>query len=197
MGKGRLFVVSGPSGVGKGTVISALLSKYPKAWLSISATTRKPRPGERHGVDYFFIEEDDFLDKARKGDFLEWAEVHGNLYGTPVDEVERKLAEGRDVFLEIDVKGALQVMEKVPDAITIFLAPPSMEELEKRLLKRGTESEEEIDIRLRNAEKEARLAQSFRYLIINDDLERAVDELCAIYEKERRGNNGQDKDVGG
>ncbi|MEJ5185532.1 MAG: guanylate kinase [Candidatus Geothermincolales bacterium] len=197
MGKGRLFVVSGPSGVGKGTVISALLSKYPKAWLSISATTRKPRPGERHGVDYFFIEEDDFLDKARKGDFLEWAEVHGNLYGTPVGEVERKLAEGRDVFLEIDVKGALQVMKKVPDAITIFLAPPSMEELEKRLLKRGTESEEEIDIRLRNAEKEARFAQSFRYLIINDDLERAVEELCAIYEKERGGNNGQDKDVGG
>jgi guanylate kinase len=185
MGKGHLFVVSGPSGVGKGTLIGALLRRYPEAWLSVSATTRKPRPGEREGVDYFFLDEEEFLEGVRRGRFLEWAEVHGHLYGTPAEEVERKLSEGRDVFLEIDVKGALQVMEKVPEAVTVFIAPPSMEELEERLRRRGTEGEEEIDVRLRNAQQEAEFAPSFRYKLVNDRLDHAVEELCAIYERER------------
>lgn len=186
MGKGKLFVVSGPSGVGKGTVIGALIRKYPdRTWLSVSATTRRPRPAEREGVDYYFMDEAEFLEWVRKGKFLEWAQVHGNLYGTPLDEVERRVADGKDVFLEIDVKGALQVMEKVPDAVTVFLAPPSLEELESRLRKRGTESEEEIDTRLRNARWEAQFVPSFRYVVVNDDLDRAVKELCAIYEREK------------
>ncbi len=184
MSRGRLFVVAGPSGAGKGTLIEELLRRHPTAWLSISATTRKPRPGESHGVQYFFLDEKTFRERAGRGEFLEWAEVHGNLYGTPRDEVMERLEGGRDVILEIDVQGARQVREKVPDAVGIFVMPPSLEELERRLRGRGTESDRELERRLRNAREESRAAEEYRYVVVNDDLHRAREELCAIYEDE-------------
>jgi len=139
MPQGRLFVVAGPSGAGKGTLIEELLKRYPTAWLSVSATTRKPRPDEVEGVQYNFLDSDEFRELVEKGEFLEWAEVHGNLYGTPRARVERELARGLDVILEIDVQGARQVREKIPDAVAVFVLPPSLEVLEERLRNRGTE----------------------------------------------------------
>jgi guanylate kinase len=184
MRKGRLFVVAGPSGAGKGTLIEELIRRYPTAWLSISATTRKPRRGERHGEQYFFLDEGTFRDRALRGEFLEWAEVHGNLYGTPRDAVSEHLESGRDVILEIDVQGARQVREKMPDAVGIFVMPPSLGELERRLRARGTESDGEIERRMRNAEEEGKAREEYRYVVVNDDLRRARAELCAIYEDE-------------
>jgi guanylate kinase len=184
MPQGRLFVVAGPSGAGKGTLITELLHRYTTAWLSVSATTRKPREGEVDGIQYFFLAEDAFRKMVAAGDFLEWAEVHGKLYGTPRSGVMDMLAAGKDVILEIDVQGARQVREKVPEAVSIFVAPPSAEVLEERLRKRGTEDEEELRRRLRNAEVEGREKAEYRYVVVNDQLYRAVEELCAIYEKE-------------
>ncbi|MEW6553143.1 MAG: guanylate kinase [Actinomycetota bacterium] len=184
MPQGRLFVVAGPSGAGKGTLIAALLQRYPTAWLSVSATTRKPREGEVDGVQYFFLTEDAFREMAAAGDFLEWAEVHGKLYGTPRSGVLDMLDAGRDVVLEIDVQGARQVREKVPDAVAIFVAPPSAQVLEERLRKRGTEDEAELRRRLRNASMESREKGDYRYVVVNDQLYRAVEDFCAIYEKE-------------
>lgn len=184
MRRGRLFVVAGPSGAGKGTLISELLKQYPQARLSVSATTREPRPGEREGVDYHFLDRKEFERRAQAGDFLEWAEVHGNLYGTPRRAVEEWLKRGHDVILEIDVQGAQQVRERMPEAVTVFVAPPSLEALEERLRRRGTENEEEIRRRLRNAVRENEERTGFRHVVVNDDLRRAVEELCAIYEKE-------------
>lgn len=184
MRRGRLFVVAGPSGAGKGTLIAELLKRYPRTRLSVSATTREPRPGERDGVDYHFLGREEFLRRAGAGEFLEWAEVHGNLYGTPRGAVEEWLEKGQDVILEIDVQGARQVRERMPEAVTIFVEPPSMEALEERLRRRGTESEEELQRRLRNAVRESGEKEGFRYVVMNDDLQRAVEELCAIYEEE-------------
>ncbi|MDI6872849.1 guanylate kinase [Candidatus Solincola sp.] len=184
MRRGRLFVVAGPSGAGKGTLIAELLKRYPRARLSVSATTRDPRPGEREGVDYHFLDREEFLRRAGEGEFLEWAEVHGNLYGTPRGAVEEWLNEGHDVILEIDVQGARQVRERMPEAVTVFVEPPSLEALEERLRRRGTESEEELRRRLRNAVRESGEKGGFRHVVVNDDLQRAVEELCAIYEKE-------------
>lgn len=184
MRRGRLFVVAGPSGAGKGTLIAELLKRYPRARLSVSATTREPRPGEREGVEYHFLDRKEFERRAQAGEFLEWAEVHGNLYGTPRRAVEEWLEGGHDVILEIDVQGAWQVRERMPEAVTVFVAPPSLEALEERLRRRGTESEEEIRRRLRNAVRENEERTGFRHVVVNDDLRRAVDELCAIYEKE-------------
>lgn len=167
-------------------MIAELLRRYPRTWLSVSATTRRPRPGERDGVEYFFLEEDEFARMAEAGEFLEWAEVHGRLYGTPRRQVLEKIESGHDVLLEIDVQGAKQVREKVPGAVTVFVRTPTLQELEKRLRERGTESEEEIEERLRNARGENLEAESFDYVVTNDELSRAVDELCAIYEKESR-----------
>ncbi|MGQ9475806.1 MAG: guanylate kinase [Actinomycetota bacterium] len=184
MRRGRLFVVAGPSGAGKGTLISELLKRYPQARLSVSATTREPRPGEREGVEYHFLDRKEFQRRAQAGDFLEWAEVHGNLYGTPRRAVEEWLERGHDVILEIDVQGARQVRERMPEAVTVFVTPPSLEALEERLRQRGTENEEEIRRRLRNAVRENQERTDFRHVVVNDDLRRAVEELCAIYEKE-------------
>jgi len=184
MSQGRLFVVAGPSGAGKGTLIEELLKRYPQAWLSVSATTRKPRLGDKHGVQYYFLEEGEFKERARRGAFLEWAEVHGNLYGTPLDKVMEKKSQGRDVILEIDVDGARQVRSRDPDAVTIFVMPPSIEVLEERLRGRGTEKEKELQKRLRNALKESKKKDDFDYVVINDDFHRAADKLCAIYEME-------------
>lgn len=165
-------------------MIAELQRRYPRTWLSVSATTRRPRPGEREGVEYYFLDEEEFARKADAGGFLEWAEVHGKLYGTPRQQVVEKMREGRDVLLEIDVQGAEQVRERMPDAVSVFVKPPSLEELERRLRERGTESEEELRERLKNARLESREAGKFDYVIVNDELSRAVDELCAIYEKE-------------
>jgi guanylate kinase len=184
MPQGRLFVVAGPSGAGKGTLIAELLHRYTTAWLSVSATTRKPREGEVDGLQYFFLAENAFRNMVAAGDFLEWAKVHGKLYGTPRSGVMDMLAGGKDVILEIDVQGARQVREKVPEAVSIFVAPPSAEVLEERLRKRGTEDEAELRKRLRNAEVESREKAGYRYVVVNDQLYRAVEELCAIYEKE-------------
>lgn len=184
MPRGRLFVVAGPSGAGKGTLIEELLRRHPTAWLSVSATTRAPRSGETHGVQYYFLDRAAFRDKVRNGDFLEWAEVHGNFYGTPRQSVIERLEGGRDVILEIDVQGARQVREKMPDAVGIFVMPPSLEELQRRLRGRGTESDSEIARRLRNAREENEAAKEYRYVVVNDDLRRAREELCAIYVNE-------------
>lgn len=181
---GRLFVVAGPSGAGKGTLIEELLKRYHTASLSVSATTRSPRQGEKDGEQYYFLAEEEFRDAVAKGKFLECAEVHGNLYGTPRERVEQELAGGRDVILEIDVQGARQVREKVAGAVTIFVQTPSMKVLEERLRKRGTEEENEIETRIRNALEESREKDDYDYVVLNDELNRAVDDFCAIYEKE-------------
>jgi len=184
MPQGRLFVVAGPSGAGKGTLIEELIRRYPDVWLSVSATTRKPRRGEVDGVHYRFLDEKEFREMRDAGEFLEWAEVHGNLYGTPRASVAQELASGRDVILEIDVQGARQVREKVPDAAFIFVLPPSVDVLEERLRNRGTEKEGDLGTRLRNAIEECREKDDYEYVVVNDQLHRAEDELCAIYEKE-------------
>jgi len=184
MPQGRLFVVAGPSGAGKGTLIAELLRRYPTAWLSVSATTRKPRQGEEDGVQYLFLGEGAFRKMVAEGDFLEWAEVHGKLYGTPRNRVTEMMDSGHDAILEIDVQGARQVREKMPEAVTIFVDPPSAEVLEERLRNRGTEDEEEMRRRLRNACEENREKAEYQYVVVNDQLYRAAEELCAIYEKE-------------
>jgi guanylate kinase len=184
MPQGRLFVVAGPSGAGKGTLIAELLYRYPTARLSVSATTRKPREGEVDGVQYSFLSEDAFRKMVAEGDFLEWAEVHGKLYGTPRNRVMDMLACGKDVILEIDVQGARQVRKKMPEAVTVFVAPPSAEVLEERLRNRGTEDEVELRKRLRHAGVESREKAEYQYVVVNDQLYRAVEEFCAIYEKE-------------
>lgn len=181
---GRLFVIAGPSGAGKGTLIAELLKRHPEVWLSVSATTRKPRKGEEEGREYHFLDEEEFREKARRGEFLEWAEVHGNLYGTPRERVEEKLGQGRDVILEIDVQGARQVRERMPEAVSVFIFPPSAEVLEERLRQRGTEDEEELRRRLAKAAEESEERRDYDHVVVNDQLDRAAAELCAIYEME-------------
>jgi guanylate kinase len=182
--RGRLFVIAGPSGVGKGSVVKELLARDPGLLaLSISATTRPPRAAEVHGRDYFFVSTDQFEQMVDEGAMLEWASVFDHFYGTPADAVAAQLDSGRDVILEIDVQGARQVHEKVPGAVLILLAPPSMEELGRRLRGRGTESEEKIARRLDEAERELATASWFDHLIVNEDLERTVSEVAVIIEE--------------
>lgn len=182
--KGRLFVVSGPSGVGKGTLVRELLSRYPRLELSISATTRPPREGEVDGVDYHFLEDEDFRERMARGDFMEWAEVYGHRYGTLTEPVRHALEEGRDVVLEIDVQGARQVMQAMPDAVSIFVRPASLQQLEERLRGRGSESEEQLRVRLEKAAWEMEEGRLFRHQVLNDRLEDAIREICGIYESE-------------
>ncbi len=185
--RGKLFVISGPSGAGKGTLRKELFRRVPGLVYSVSVTTRKPRAGEKDGVDYFFISKEEFERMKRKGELLEWAEVHGNLYGTPRKFVESKLEEGKSVVLEIDVQGALQVKRSFPEAVLIFILPPSEEELIRRLKKRGTETEKEMELRLKNAQWEMDKMDIYDYAIINDDVEQASDELVKIVTKEISG----------
>lgn len=183
--KGRIFVVSGPSGAGKGTLVVKLMNRVPYLHLSVSATTRKPRPDEIPGVDYHFLSEEEFLKSVEEGKFLEWAKVHDCLYGTLYDEVKEFLAGGYDVVLEIDVQGALQVKERVPEAALIFISPPSWKELKARLEKRRTETKEAVERRIQNAKAEIKFADKYGYVIINDEVERAAERLVNIVKQER------------
>lgn len=177
--RGRVVVVAGPTAVGKGTVTRRLLEKYPEVYLSVSATTRDPRPGEVDGIHYFFWSPEQFDDAVKNGDMLEWALVHGrNRYGTPRSAVEAARAEGRAVILEIDLEGARQVRSSMPDARFVFLAPPSWDVLVERLVGRGTESPEEQERRLETARVEMAAEEEFDVTIVNDDLDAAVDALA-------------------
>ena len=181
MRKGRTFVVSGPSGVGKSTVLKALLASRPNLYFSVSATTRAPRPGEEHGVNYYFIEPEMFHQWITDGEFLEYAEYVSNFYGTPLPPVREMLAKGQDILFDIDVQGAAQLRKNMPDARFLFILPPSMEELERRLRGRGLDSEEVILRRLANARAEMQEAPHYDALIVNDDLDTAYDHLRAAY----------------
>lgn len=174
MQKGSLLVISGPAGTGKGTVISKVLELSDNFKLSVSATTRKPRSSEKDGVNYFFLDEEKFMQMVKKGEFLEHAYVHGNYYGTPIKYINETLALGQDVILEIDVQGAKNIKKIAPNAITVFIAPPSMAEMERRLRDRKTEEEDEILKRLETAKTEIEQIFNYDYMVVNDTV-----ELCA------------------
>ena len=173
----KVFVITGPSGVGKGTLISELLAAVPELELSVSATTRGPRSGEVDGRDYHFLSPQDFDRRVAAGEFLEHATYSGHRYGTLRSEVERRLAEGKSVVLEIEVQGARQIREAMPEAVQIFIAPPEPEALRERLTGRGTDSAEAIEARLRTASEELEAAPEFPYRVVNDDVQRAASEL--------------------
>ena len=179
MRTGNLFVISGPSGAGKGTLVTRLLEEVPDTWVSVSATTRRPRPGEEEGVSYYFLDREDFLALADEGGFLEWAEYAGNCYGTPLASVQREMAAGRQVILEIEVQGALQVREKMPEAHLVFIEPPSLEELERRLRGRGTEADDVVRKRMETALVELSHKMEYDIRLVNDNLDEAVAELVA------------------
>lgn len=176
---GHLFIISGPSGAGKGTLVKELLRRLPEMWVSVSATTRTPRPGERDGVDYYFLTLAEFQGRLRAGEFLEHAEVHGNHYGTMRRPVERRLAHGMDAILEIDPQGAFQVRKHMGRSRLIFVKAPTPEELEKRIRHRGAESDDQIRTRLDTARRELKLEGTYDHVVINDDVPRAVDDLVA------------------
>ncbi|MBR1942704.1 guanylate kinase [bacterium] len=181
----KLFVISGSSGVGKGTVIKKFLEKNPKFKLSVSCTTRAKRPGEEHGVNYYYLTREEFDKAVENGDFLEWAEFSGNCYGTNKKFVQQCLDNEEDLLLEIDTQGALQVKKKMNNAVLIFILPPSLEELEKRLRGRGTETEDAIQKRLNTVKSEMENAKEFHYNVINDEVDSAVEEIENIIKNEQ------------
>ncbi|MBR5115221.1 MAG: guanylate kinase [Oscillospiraceae bacterium] len=183
--KGKLFVISGPSGAGKSTVIARLLKRLDNTYFSISATTREPRRGERNDIDYHFVSREKFESMIANDELLEWAEYVGNYYGTPAAPVDEKLNAGYDVILDIETKGAAEVMKKRPEAIGIFLFPGSFEILEQRLRARGTDSEEKVLKRLDQARRECEKVDMYQYVIINDRVETAADEAVAIMTAEK------------
>lgn len=185
MNQGLLIVISGPAGVGKGTVVGRLLERNPNIKLSISKTTRKPRPGEKEGINYFFVSREQFEDDIKNNNLLEYAEYNNNFYGTPKDFVLETLEKGFDVILEIETQGALKVKSAFEDAILIFILPPSMEELYKRLKKRATETEEEIEARLNIARGEIKFLPKYDYCIVNDEVDKAVEKIEKIIEVEK------------
>ncbi len=176
----RVVVITGPSGVGKGTLIRALRDRIPELELSVSATTRSPRPGEEHGTDYWFLSREEFDRRVDEGGFVEWAEYSGNKYGTLRSELDLRVADDRPVLLEIEVQGARQVAESMPEALRIFIAPPSPETLRTRLVGRGTDAKEQIDRRLAVAEEELAAQPEFPVVVVNDRLEDAISELTRV-----------------
>jgi guanylate kinase len=194
-GRGMLIVVSSPSGGGKGTLIDRARKCVPNLAYSVSYTTRAPRSGEADGREYFFVSQSQFETMKTEERFLEWAWVHGNLYGTSRDQVMAELASGRDIILEIDVQGATSVRALVSDAVCIFILPPSFEVLRQRLITRGTDAPEDLERRLRGAPAEVEHYREFQYVIINDDLERASAQLAAIIFAERARRERQEEQL--
>ena len=184
-GRGRLFIISAPSGTGKTTLCSAVLNRFPDMLFSVSYTTRKPRNGEKSGIDYHFIKKKDFKDKIEDGKWAEWAEVHGNYYGTSAELLDKGLDSGRDILLDIDVQGTIQLLGRYPESITIFVMPPSIEELKRRLELRNTDSGEIIARRLENAKMEMAKKDLYLHVIINDQLPDAIEQLIAVIENYR------------
>ena len=185
MRRGLLIVVSGASGTGKGTVCKKILADLPEVAYSISATTRKPRPGEIDGKEYYFLSVDEFKAWIAEEKFLEYAEVYGNFYGTPLNKIEERLNRGEDILLEIDVQGALNVKRKCPDGVYIFLLPPSLEELKNRIEGRGTENPESLARRLKNAVAEIKIGLEYDYAVVNDTIDNAAEQIKAILTAER------------
>ena len=180
MRRGKTFIICGPSGVGKGTVVAKLMACDPTLYFSVSATTREPRPGEIDGKHYHFLSREKFQQWVEEEAFLEYAEFVGNSYGTPKLYIDKAMEQGRDVILDIEIQGAEQVHQKRPDAVRIFIAPPSWEELERRLIGRGTEDMEKVRSRLARGKEEFLAAKDFDYFVINDTVDRAVEEISAI-----------------
>ena len=183
--KGLLLVVSGPSGAGKGTICKSILEQNDHIKLSVSATTRKPRTGEVHGVNYFFIEKEEFKTMIEQGEFLEYAQIYDNFYGTPKAAIMETLEKGQDVILEIEMQGARQVKEVYPEGIFVFVLPPSLKELKNRIVGRGTETAEEIEKRFSCAFEEIKQIDDYDYFIVNQDVEKSVKELESIISSEK------------
>lgn len=184
--RGFIVIITAPSGSGKTSIYKKLFEMRNDLKFSVSYTTRKKRAGEVDGVDYYFISRDKFMKKIERGDFLEWAEVHGELYGTERQQVEKCIDDGYICLLDVDVQGALEIMKKDLDCVSIFIEPPSLEELTRRLRKRGTEDEKSITIRINNAKNELEYKKFFDYIVLNDVLERAVKEISEIIDKEKK-----------
>ena len=182
--KGKTFIISGPSGVGKSTVLHGLMEKRGNLYFSVSATTRSPRPGEENGVAYHFMNRDTFQEMVKNDEFLEHAEYVGNCYGTPKTYVDAAMDKGQDVILDIEVQGARQICTKRPETVRIFIAPPSWEELERRLTARGTDTPEKIQQRLQRAKEEIKEAGDYDYFVVNSTVDEAVEELSAIFTAE-------------
>ena len=187
--QGVLVIVSAPSGCGKSTVLHRVMELREKLCFSVSATTRAPRSGEREGIDYFFVSRETFDEMVKNGEFLEHAEYVGNCYGTPKAAVDEKLAQGWDVYLDIDVQGAMQIKAQRPETLMIFLMPPSLEELERRLVTRGTDSAEVIRGRLKQAEEELKLRDRFDFTVVNDEVDRAAEEISARIDEQKKKQN--------
>ena len=186
--QGHLFIISAPSGGGKTTLSKAVVNRFNDIFYSVSYTTRSPRNGEQDGVDYYFIQKKDFEKRIESGHWAEWAEVHGNYYGTSAEFLDKGLDSGHDMLLDIDVQGTIQILGRYPDSVTIFIMPPSLETLRKRLEMRRTESRATIERRLLNAENEIVQKGLYRYVIVNDQLSVSIEKLIAIIEKYRYPN---------
>ena len=185
MSTGKLIVITGPSGVGKGTIVLLLHTRHPELYLSISATTRKPRPGEIDGRDYYFVDRQKFTTMIQKEEFLEWAEYAGNYYGTPRNKVEEQINLGRLILLEIELVGARAITQIFPEAMRLFILPPSLAELERRLRSRGKDSEEAIIRRLARAKAEIAASKEFSHCIVNDDLEKTIQAVEKLIFEEK------------
>lgn len=186
MNKGKVIVVSGPSGVGKGTVVKELIGSNKDCALSVSATTRSPREGEAHGVNYFFITKEEFTQKINNNEMLEYAEYCSNFYGTPKDYVLKSVEQGKNIILEIEVQGALNVKKIIPEAVTVFVMPPSLQELEDRLRGRGTETDEVVRQRLKTAMAEIKQAPQYDYIVVNNTVMQCVADIVSIIIAERQ-----------
>ena len=195
--KGNLVIISSPSGGGKGTLIKEVLETVPSLGYSVSLTTRAPRFGEENGRHYHFVSKTEFEREIAEGGFLEFAEVHGNFYGTSLRQIERFIGEGRDVILEIDVQGAASVLEKVPEAVSIFILPPSFETLRARLIARATEGQNDLELRLSNSHGEVMQYTNFKYVIINDEVALAARKLASVIIAERQLKDRQNEAIKG